>query len=334
MQKLKIGLLGAGHLGKIHLKCLQLLPDVYELVGFYEPQAERAASIAEELGLNAYSDLDELIAAVDVVDIVTPTSSHFEMAKKAIAAGKHIFVEKPITQTLEEGKALLALAQEAGIKGQVGFVERFNPAYLAMAEQDISPMFIEAHRLAPFNPRGNDVSVVLDLMIHDLDILLKLVNSPVRSVQASGVAIVSPAEDIANARIEFENRAVANITASRISMKSMRKFRLFQSDAYISMDFLEKKSELIRLYDSPEGVEEADRLMALETPQGERYLLVDQPETQAVNAIKTELELFAKSIIEDTEPTVSLEDGVKALELAYQILAAISAHRQAIQEQF
>ncbi len=319
---LNIGLFGVGHLGKIHLRCLLELKTVYNIVGFFDPSDQNAAEVVEKYGIRRFLNEDELIAAVDLIDIVTPTSTHFQIALKAIASGKHIFVEKPITSTPEEAQILLKAAQKMGIKGQVGFVERFNPAFLALANEPIKPMFIEAHRLSVYNPRGTDVSVVLDLMIHDLDILLKLVNDKVKSVSANGIAIVSKTEDIANARIEFENGAVANITASRISLKNMRKFRLFQEDAYISLDFLEKKTEIVRLYDTPDP--ENENLMELDTMNGKKYLELYMPETSAVNAIKSELQLFADSIVNNTEPTVALYDGVIALELAYQILNEIA----------
>lgn len=323
-KSLKIGLLGVGHLGKIHLKCLLELVDTYELVGFFDPNDQHAAKAIEMHGIKRFDNIDELLGAVDVVDIVTPTPSHFELGMKAIAAGKHIFVEKPITSTLEQAIALEQAAREKGILGQVGFVERFNPAFLALNGHTIEPMFVEAHRLAVFNPRGTDVSVVLDVMIHDLDILLKLINSPVKAVKANGVAIVSPEADIANARIEFQNGAVANITASRISLKTMRKFRLFQADAYISLDFLEKKTEIVRLYDTLPI--DKDNLMELDTYKGKRFLEIEMPEMAAVNAIKTELALFAESILTATTPTVPLSDGVHALDLAYQIMEAMKAN--------
>lgn len=319
---LKIGVLGVGHLGKIHLKCLLELNETYELVGFFDPNDQEAAKATELYKVHRFDSLAELFAAVDVVDIVSPTPSHFELAMKAVAVGKHIFVEKPITSTLEQAVALEKAAREKGVKGQVGFVERFNPAFLALNGHSIQPMFVEAHRLAIFNPRGTDVSVVLDVMIHDLDILLNLVNSPVKAVKANGVAIVSPEADIANARIEFENGAVANITASRISLKNMRKFRLFQSDAYISLDFLEKKTEIVRLYQTEQPGKE--NLMELDTYTGKRFLEIDMPETMPVNAIKTELALFAQSILTDSLPTVPLSDGVHALDLAYRIMEAMA----------
>ena len=248
---LKVGVLGAGHLGKIHLRLLQQ-SDKYNLIGFYDPDTENAKRISEEFGYKYFSSIDELIQAVDVVDIVTPTLSHYECAEKAILQKKHIFIEKPIANTIEEAENILNLIKKNNVKGQVGHVERFNPAFIAIKEAIHNPMFIEAHRLAEFNPRGTDVSVVLDLMIHDIDAILSVVKSPVKQVEASGVSVISQSPDIANARIEFENGCVANLTASRISLKNMRKARFFQKDAYISVDFLEKKVEVVRMKDAPE----------------------------------------------------------------------------------
>ncbi|MCH2085324.1 MAG: Gfo/Idh/MocA family oxidoreductase [Saprospiraceae bacterium] len=328
---LKIGVLGVGHLGKIHLKCIQMAQEAYQLVGFYDLNNTMAKKVVEDFGIKRFETIEDLFAAVDVVDIVTPTTTHFELAKKAIEAGKHIFIEKPVTHTLEEAEELVRLAQAKGIKIQVGHVERFNPALLALEESVIDPMFIEAHRLAVFNPRGTDVSVVLDLMIHDLDILLSMVRSPVKSVSASGVAVVSDTPDIANARIEFENGCVANLTTSRISMKQMRKVRLFQKDAYISLDFLDKQAQVIRLYDEESTqIPTAANLMELQTQNGKKFIHMDAPEIQSVNAIKMELETFAESINNDTRPKVSVEDGYAALKLAYTIIDEIKQRNNAL----
>jgi predicted dehydrogenase len=237
---LKVGVLGAGHLGKIHLRLLQE-SQKYELMGFYDADSINGNAVAAEFGYTYFDTINELIAAVDVVDIVTPTLSHFECAKKAMENGKHIFIEKPITNTLEEAQELLLLEEKYGVKGQVGHVERFNPAFIAVKNSIHEPMFIETHRLAEFNPRGTDVPVVLDLMIHDIDAILSVVNSKVKRINASGVSVISQSPDIANARLEFENGCVANLTASRISLKNMRKSRFFQKDAYISVDFLKKR---------------------------------------------------------------------------------------------
>lgn len=326
---LKIGVLGAGHLGKIHIKCLQMIEGIYELVGFYDDNEENAQEVSESLKLKKFSSMDALLDAVDVVDIVTPTVTHFQLAAAAIQKGKHVFIEKPLTHTVEEAKELLRLKNKHQVKVQVGHVERFNPALLSISDMKLNPMFIEAHRLATFNPRGTDVSVVLDLMIHDLDILLSLVDSPVASVHASGVSVVSETPDISNARIEFENGCVANLTASRLSLKQMRKVRFFQSDAYISLDFLEKQAQIVRLYNE-EDVEAAKREMMLELPtaKGNKFLDIKMPDIEPVNAIKMELETFGESILQNREPKVPIEDGYQALELAHRIIAQIEERRK------
>lgn len=319
---LKIGVLGAGHLGKIHLRCIQNLGEVYDLVGFYDPIPETAVKVAAEFNIKAYSNLDELMDAVDVIDIVTPTLNHFDLAVKAARKVKHFFIEKPITETPQQAKQLMKLAEEAGVKAQVGHVERFNPAFKSVESFIQNPMFIETHRLAEFNPRGTDVPVVLDLMIHDIDIVLSTVKSGVKKINASGVAVLSDSPDIANARIEFDNGCVANLTASRISLKNMRKTRMFQRDAYISIDFLEKKSELVRMKDE---VDEQDPYaMIMEIGKGKRkQIYFEKPESQASNAIQEELHSFAQAINKNHEVNVSLEDGYKALQVAHDILQKI-----------
>lgn len=322
---LKIGVLGLGHLGNIHLNCLQPIAD-FEVVGVYDPNPQAVQRAVERYGVRAFDSVEALLDAVEVVDIVTPTVTHFELAAQALRAGKHLFIEKPITHTLEEAQALQQLLADRPLKVQVGHVERFNPALLALEGQQVKPLFIEAHRLALFNPRGTDVSVVLDLMIHDLDIILKLIPHPVKAVQASGVAIVSPSADIANARVEFENGAVVNITASRISMKNMRKLRVFQPDAYLSLDFLNKQTEVVRLHEQAPA--EQDQYMELDTQLGKRYLELSAPSAEPNNAIQSELEAFAHSILTDTPTKVDLTDGVKALELAYWIMEEIEAHQK------
>ena len=321
---LKIGVLGTGHLGKIHLKCIQMAVETYELVGFYDPNPHMAQSVAEQFQLKAFDSVEALIQAVEVVDIVTPTTTHYELALKVIQAGKHVFIEKPLTHTIAEAEELIRLSKEMGVQVQVGHVERFNPAFLALEDMPLKPMFIEAHRLAAFNPRGTDVSVVLDLMIHDLDIVLSMVDAVPTKVSANGVAVVSETPDIANARIEFANGCVANLTASRISMKQMRKVRFFQRDAYISLDFLDKNAQVVRLYDqdAPNLPQEAN-LLEWHTPQGVKMLHIDMPPIESVNSIKMELESFAESIVHQTTPKVSIEDGYQALKLAYEIIAEI-----------
>ena len=317
-QKLKIGVLGAGHLGKIHLRLLQE-SSAYELVGFYDSQPQIAAKISREFGYHSFSDVSSLFDEVDVIDIVTPTLSHFELAKKALESGLHVFLEKPITATVKEADELVSLAKSKGLLGMVGQVERFNPAFMAASSHIQEPMFIEAHRLAEFNPRGTDVSVVLDLMIHDIDAILSVVNSKVVDVQASGVSIISETPDIANARLQFENGCVANLTASRISMKTMRKSRFFQRDAYVSVDFFEKKVEVVRMQNASESPE--DFAMILENAEGvKKQIFFDNPKVDEGNAILMELENFADAIRINKEPAVSLQAGASALEVAYQIL--------------
>lgn len=317
---LKIGVLGAGHLGKIHIKCIKQI-DCYELVGFYDPDAATAKAVEEELGVRCFATIEALIDAVEVVDIVTPTIQHFECASKALQRRRHVFIEKPIVATPAEASQLMKLADEAGVKVQVGHVERFNPAFIAAEPFIKAPKFVEAHRLALFNPRGTDVPVVLDLMVHDLDILFTIINSPVKHVSACGVAIVSPTPDITNARIEFENGSVANLTASRISLKNMRKTRIFQDDAYITVDFLEKKTEITRIHDHE--VSGYPYSLTLDLPGGAtRQITLERPEIHPLNAIQTELESFYDSIIHNTVPVVSIEDGVRVLNLAYEIINA------------
>ena len=315
---LKAGVLGAGHLGKIHLKLLNQ-SSKYELVGFYDANEENGKKVSKEFGYKYFNSVTELIEAVDIVDIVTPTLSHFDCAKKAIEKGKHVFIEKPITKTVQEAETLKVLADKFHVKGQVGHVERFNPAFIAVKGLINSPMFIETHRLAEFNPRGTDVPVVLDLMIHDIDIILSVVNSPVKNVHASGISVISETPDIANARIEFENGCVANLTASRISMKNMRKSRFFQKDAYISVDFLEKKSEVVKMKDVPEKPDEF--AMVLQNAEGvKKQIYFETPSIENNNAILDELETFADAIENNTTPIVTLAHGTNALKVAQQII--------------
>ena len=317
---LNVGVLGAGHLGKIHLRLLKESKK-YNLIGFHDTNAESAANIQKEFGYQHFDNYDELLKSVDVIDIVTPTLSHFDMAKKAIESGVHVFIEKPITNPVAEAEELIRLAKANKVKGQVGHVERFNPAFRAAIDKIDQPMFIETHRLAEFNPRGTDVPVVLDLMIHDIDAILSIVNSKVKKVNASGVSVISETPDIANARIEFENSCVANLTASRISLKNMRKSRFFQRDAYISVDFLEKVTEVVKMKDAPEQPGDFD--MILQNAEGvKKQIYFDNPDVKVNNAIMDELETFADAIHNDTEPIVTLEQATEALRVAIQVIEA------------
>ncbi|MFL5771975.1 MAG: Gfo/Idh/MocA family protein [Flavisolibacter sp.] len=317
---LKIGVFGTGHLGKFHLNNWKEIKGV-ELVGFFDPDDKTALEVSSKYGLKRFRHGDELIHASDAIDVVTPTQFHFDICAEAIKKGKHVFVEKPMAHTMGEAAQLLKLAQESKIKFQVGHVERFNPAFLAAKDLQLNPMFIEVHRLAQFNPRGTEVSVILDLMIHDIDVILSLVKSEVKNIYASGVAVMTDTPDIANVRIEFNNGCVANLTSSRISMKKMRKIRLFQKDAYIGIDFLDKKTEVIKLK-KPEDVDVF--AFDIETPSGTRTIAIANPQVPEVNAIKMELEAFVQSINNNTQPVVNEIDGYRAMEVAHQILKKIN----------
>lgn len=317
---LKIGVLGAGHLGKIHIRLILELKDEYEMIGFYDPSDDNASVVTEQFGIKRYDSMAELIDAVDCVDIVTPTLAHFECASQAIRKSKHVFIEKPVTETVEEARSLMGLAREANVKVQVGHVERFNPAFQAAIPFFNKPMFIETHRLAQFNPRGTDVSVVLDLMIHDLDIILSVVKSGIKRISASGVAVVSDTPDITNARIEFDNGCVANLTASRISLKNMRKSRFFQKDAYISVDFLTKELEVVRLETVDGEPNPLDIVFDMGEGKPMKKIYFDKPDIEEINAIKEELKTFHDAIIQDETPLVSLEDGFRALDVAQKIV--------------
>lgn len=317
---LKIGIFGVGHLGKFHLNNWKEIKNA-EVAGFYDPDDKNAKEVEEKYQVKRFTDIDALLDKCDAVDIVAPTNLHFELCQAAIKKGRHVFVEKPMADTLEQGKQIVQMVKEAGVKLQVGHVERFNPAFLAISNMALNPMFIEVHRLAQFNPRGTEVSVILDLMIHDIDIILKLVKSDVKHISASGVAVMTDTPDIANVRIEFNNGCVANLTSSRISMKKMRKMRLFQKDAYIGIDFLEKKTEIIKL----KAADDKDAFtFDIETPSGNKTLAIINPPATPVNAIKEELQSFVKSISQNKNTIVNEIDGLLAMEVAHSILEKIN----------
>jgi predicted dehydrogenase len=323
---LKIGVFGAGHLGKIHMQQWQEVAGA-KLIGFYDPDDAQAAIAIAKYHIPRFTHMDSLIEAADAIDIVSPTTSHYEIARNCLLNGKHIFIEKPLSHTLEEGVELVKLVKEANVKCQIGHVERYNPAFLAVGDQLLHPMFIEAHRLAQFNPRGTDVSVILDLMIHDIDIVMCLVKSPVRRISASGVCVLSETADMANARIEFDNGCVANLTSSRISLKNMRKMRLFQRDAYIGIDFLEKKTEIIRLKEDDTQTGMMD--FPLEMANGDKKTIsVEMPEIVPLNAIRQELTEFVQAIINDRPVRVSVYDGYQAMDVAHQVLKKMSLHNE------
>ncbi len=318
---LKVGVFGVGHLGKFHLNNWKEIEGV-KLVGFFDPNNDNANQVIEQYGLKRYMDEDKLMEACDIIDVITPTDHHYGVCMQAIRKGKHVFVEKPLANTIQEGIDIVNIVREANVKVQVGHVERFNPAFLALKDMNLNPMFIEVHRLAQFNPRGTEVSVILDLMIHDIDIILSLVKSDVKHISASGVAVMTDTPDIANVRIEFNNGCVANLTSSRISMKKMRKMRLFQPNSYIGIDFLEKKTEIIKLK-QPEDTNVFS--FDIETQNGKKTIAIANPIISQQNAIKLELQSFVDSIENNTPTVVSELDGFLAMEVAHQILEKINS---------
>lgn len=324
MEKLNIGVIGVGHLGALHTKMLTTIESA-NVVGVYDQNFERSKKIADEFQTKSFEEIDELLNSVDAVSIAVSTKSHFDIAAKALIAGKHIFIEKPITENSQQAKKLIQIAKQKKLKIQVGHIERFNSALLAIEHIQLNPLFIESHRLAQFNPRGADVAVVHDLMIHDIDIILSLVKSPVENIWANGVAVVTDTIDIANARLQFQNGCVANVTASRISKSRMRKMRLFQKDAYVSVDFIEGLSEIFRLVDpSDEKFQSTTMLGMLENANSNKKIIYDRPPRKEINALKYELELFINAVQNDKTPQVTAEDGLRALEVAQTIVDKIS----------
>jgi predicted dehydrogenase len=323
MPKLPVGVVGVGRLGGFHAKMYASIEQA-NLIGVTDVNAERAKTVAKEHRCVAFSSLDELLPKVKAVSIASTTRSHHEIARKALLAGVHVLIEKPITTTVEEARELIELARKNNCKLQVGHIERFNPALLALEKQHLAPMFIESHRLAQFNPRGTDVDVVLDLMIHDIDIILSLVKSEVAEIHANGISVVSDSIDIANARLQFENGCVANVTASRISQKKMRKMRMFQKDAYISIDFSDGLAEIFRLTDANDVNSKSTMMLGeIEAGKNKKRIIYEQPEVKEINALKYELESFVHAVQNGTEPVVTGEEGMRALEVAQRIVDTI-----------
>ncbi len=332
--KVRIGVVGVGHLGRLHVQQLQHI-EMAHLVGFYDVDADRSEQIVREFGIDGFPSFDMLLQQCDALCIVTPTSFHYEYARLALLANRHVFIEKPITSSLDEADTLIALGKERNLKIQVGHIERFNPAILAIEPLNINPLFIESHRLANFNPRGTDVAVVLDLMIHDIDLILSFVHSPVKDVQASGVRVISSTEDIANCRVMFENGCVANVTASRISARNMRKMRFFQPHAYISVDFLEGFSEVYYLASEHlalPGTELAFSLGEIEKGLEKKEIRYARLEKRDVNPLRYELEQFCRAILRDTQPPVTAEDARRALKIAGIILEKIHQHTEHVKQ--
>ncbi len=322
-KKITVGVAGVGHLGALHAKMYAGIGSA-NFIGVYDMNAERCKEIADLYGVKAFGSLQELLANVDALSIATVTTHHYDVAREALLAGKHVLIEKPITTTIAQAEDLNRIAREKGVLIQVGHIERFNAAILALEQYKLAPMFIESHRLAQFNPRGTDVAVVLDLMIHDIDIILSLVNSPVTHIDANGISVVSDTADIANARLQFANGCVANVTASRISQKKMRKMRMFQSNAYISIDFLIGQSEVFRLGDENEPTSESTMMLGqIERGKKNRTIIYEHLEQKDVNALESELASFLNAIATNTRPIVSGEDGQHALAVAQEIMQKI-----------
>ncbi|MCF8259208.1 MAG: Gfo/Idh/MocA family oxidoreductase [Melioribacteraceae bacterium] len=327
MQKIKIGVIGTGHLGKLHTNFLSK-SEFAEFIGVYDSDADLANSVATEFGTKSYESFDKLLDEIDAVSVAATTSAHYKLMKEALEKNVHVFVEKPITSKAKEAEEIVALAESKNLKIQVGHIERFNPAVLAIAKYIDNPTFIQTDRLAQFSTRGTDVAVVLDLMIHDIDLILSFVKSPVKEIKANGVAVVSETYDIANARIEFENGAVANVTASRISQKKMRKMRIFQKDAYLSLDFTTGTPEVYRIVgDKSELAEGHISFGSMGTGTRKKNLIYLQPEIEEINALQYELDLFLKCIINKENPTVSGKDGLEALRVA-RIIESIIEENQ------
>lgn len=328
--KIPIGVIGTGHLGSLHAKMYAEIPSV-ELAGVFDEDRARADAVAKECGTRSFATIDELFDAVKGVSIVTPTRTHASIALRAIERGIHAFIEKPITTTIPEAEAVVALSAKKNVKVQVGHIERFNPAILALEKYNVRPMFVESHRLSQFNPRGTDVAVVLDLMIHDIDIILSLVGSPVEKIEANGVSVVSDNLDIANARLQFANGCVANVTASRISQKKMRKMRMFQKDAYISVDFSEGIAEVFRLVDEDDPSALSTMMLGkIESGAKHRKIVYEQPEIKDVNALRYELELFAGAIAGDRQTVVTAQEGLQALQIAHDIMERIRQQKMVL----
>jgi predicted dehydrogenase len=326
-KKINIGVIGVGHLGSLHSKMYDEI-ETANFVGVFDVNEEKRNEVASKYRVKAFASMDELLRVVDAVSIATVTMTHFEVAKHVLMAGKHVLIEKPITSTLAEADELIAIAKQKNVLIQVGHIERFNPAIISLESYQMKPMFIESHRLAQFNPRGTDVAVVLDLMIHDIDIILSLVNSPVKQIDASGVAVVSDTPDIANARLQFENGCVANVTSSRISRNKMRKMRMFQSNAYIAIDFQLGSADVFRLGNEGEGSIWSTMLLGqIGEGKKKRSIIYEQPEIKKINALKYELESFINAVQNNSRPIVNGEDGRMALDVAQQIMNKIQVQK-------
>ena len=311
-----ISLIGLGYIGRIHLRLLKDNPN-WHVVGVYDLDKTLTKDLALQYNVKAFGSLEEAIEHSEVIDIVTPSSTHFEIARKAIIAGKHVFIEKPVTSSLKEAKQLQNLVNEAGVVFQVGHVERYNPAFISALPHLLNPAFIEVHRLAQYNQRGTDVSVVLDLMVHDLDLILSIVKSNVRKIHVSGTQLVSNTVDIVNARIEFENSVVANITTNRMAFKNSRKFRVFTKDNLVSINLLDKITEVIRIKEA--GPRSKNLIIDPGHGLVKKEIIFEHPIILPTNAINEELNTFHTNVISNKVTKAGIDDAIRTLEIAFDI---------------
>jgi predicted dehydrogenase len=330
MDKIKVGVVGVGHLGKHHARVYSQIPEA-QLSGVYDANSERAQKVAEEFHTRYFENLSDLLERIDAVSLVVPTTFHYSLACYILASGKNLLVEKPITETVKQAEELVSIAKAKNLIIQVGHIERFNPAFKAIENLELEPKFIESHRLAQFDPRGTDVAVILDLMIHDLDLILTLVKSQVERIEAAAVSVISDSEDIANARLTFENGCVANVTSSRISARPLRKMRLFQKNSYISLDFLQRSVEIYKLVDAdfvlPKGKERKTVVGNIPTGEVGKTIIYEKPEIKAEDMLTSEIESFLNAVKNKTHPEVSGEDGKRALAVALEIVNKAKEHR-------
>jgi predicted dehydrogenase len=331
MGKVKVGIVGVGHLGDYHTRIFSQIPDA-ELVGVNDIDEEKGKSVAQKYSTRYFEKLDDVLNQTNAISLVVPTTAHFSLAQVILEAGKDLLIEKPITETIEQAEKLIKLAQKKNLILQVGHIERFNPAFKAIEKHRPDPKFIESHRLAQFNPRGTDVAVVLDLMIHDIDLILSLVKSPIQQIEAVGVAVIAESEDICNARLTFENGCVANVTASRISARALRKMRLFQKDSYISLDLLQKSVEIYKLVDVDRlSLEEKEKKTVVGNIPVEKVgktIIYERPEISDEDMLTAEIKAFLNAVQTRTSPLVTGEDGKRGLEVALKIKEKAEEHKK------
>jgi len=331
MQKVRVGVVGVGHLGNHHARILSQMAEA-ELIGVNDIDVEKGNIAARTYGTRFFQNLDNLLNETDAISLVVPTTAHHPLGRAILERGKDLLIEKPITETVQQAEELTSLARKKNLVLQVGHVERFNPAFQAIEQHQPNPRFIESHRMAQFNPRGTDVAVILDLMIHDIDLILSLVKSNITKIEAAGVPIVAESEDICNARLTFANGCVANITASRISARALRKMRLFQKDSYISLDFLQKSVEIYKLVEAefvPQGEKEKKTVVGnIPVEKVGKTIVYQRPEICHQDMLTSEIKSFLNAVRTKTPPKVSGEDGKKALEVALKIKEKAEEHKK------